>query len=136
MKAAILAAINAARAQARSCGLTAMPATTALAWSAKLEAAASRHSTDMAVHNFFSHTGSDGSNVGQRVTDAGYRWSGVAENIAAGQDTVSQVMSGWLASAGHCANIMRASYTDVGVACVSSDGSTYGSYWTMDLASP
>jgi uncharacterized protein YkwD len=108
----------------------------ALRWNAALATAANRHSTDMATRNFFSHTGSDGSDVGQRVSAAGYRWTAVGENIAGGQSSVSSVMSGWLASAGHCNNIMGASYQDVAVACVARPGSTYTRYWTMVLARP
>lgn len=90
----------------------------------------------MATRNYFSHTGSDGSDVGRRASEAGYGWSAVAENISGGPSLVSAVMSAWLASAGHCANIMRASYQQVGVACVSQPGSTYTRYWTMVLARP
>ena len=46
--------------------------------------AAYRHSRDMADHDHFSHTGTDGSTLGARVDAAGYAWSGVGENIGAG----------------------------------------------------
>ena len=125
--------INAARAVARTCGTTARPATNAVVWDASLAAAASRHSSDMAQHNFFDHTGSDGSTVGVRATAAGYSWSGIGENIAAGYPSVSAVMSGWLSSPGHCNNIMNSAHTHVAMACVAQTGTTYGSYWTMVL---
>jgi uncharacterized protein YkwD len=125
--------INAARASARSCGAVARPATTALVWNANLQVAAARHSTDMAKNNFFSHTGSDGSNLGGRATAAGYIWRGIGENIAAGQSNVTTVMNGWLASEGHCNNIMESSFNDAALACVSQPGTTYGKYWTMEL---
>lgn len=132
----LLQQINAARAVARSCGGTAMPAVAPLAWNNALFSAAARHSTDMATNNYFSHTGLDGRSAAQRIAAEGYAWSWVGENIAAGQSSVSTVMSGWLASAGHCANIMRAEYQDVGVSCVQRSGTTYGRYWTMTLARP
>ena len=132
----LLQQINAARAVARSCGGTAMPAVGPLAWNDALFSAAARHSTDMATNNYFSHTGLDGRTASQRIAAEGYAWSWVGENIAAGQTSVSTVMSGWLASAGHCANIMRAEYQDVGVSCVQRSGTTYGRYWTMALARP
>ena len=132
----LLQQINAARAVARSCGGTAMPAVAPLAWNNALFSAAARHSTDMAANNYFSHTGLDGRSAAQRIAAEGYAWSWVGENIAAGQSSVSTVMSGWLASAGHCANIMRAEYQDVGVSCVQRSGTTYGRYWTMTLARP
>ncbi len=132
----LLQQINAARAAARSCGGTAMPAVAPLAWNDALFSAAARHSIDMAVNNYFSHTGLDGRSASQRIAAEGYAWSWVGENIAAGQTSVSTVMSGWLASAGHCANIMRAEYQHVGVSCVQRSGTTYGRYWTMTLARP
>lgn len=132
----LLQQINAARAVARSCGGTAMPAAAPLAWNDQLFSAAARHSTDMATNNYFSHTGLDGRSASQRVAAEGYAWSWVGENIAAGQSSVATVMSGWLASAGHCANIMRAEYRDVAVSCVQRSGTTYGRYWTMELARP
>ena len=55
-----------------------------LAANAALAAAATAHSNDMANKNFFSHTGSDGSNPGQRISRAGYNWYTYGENIAAG----------------------------------------------------
>lgn len=129
----ILSLINNARATARYCGSTYFPAAPALAWNSKLEAAALAHSQDMAKNNFFSHTGSDGSSAGTRITRAGYVWWTYGENIAAGYSTESAVMNGWLNSPGHCANIMNVKFKDVGVA--SATGGTYGIYWTMDLAS-
>jgi uncharacterized protein YkwD len=128
----MLNAVNAARAQARVCGAYgSFPAVPALAWSCKLETAAMGHSMDMANNNFFSHTGSDGQSVGYRATQAGYVWSTVGENIAAGYSTVSAVMQGWLGSDGHCANIMRANYSELGAAKVSNSSSTYNVYWTQ-----
>ncbi|MDP2064519.1 MAG: CAP domain-containing protein [Burkholderiaceae bacterium] len=133
-QALILQQINTARAQARSCGSTAFAATTALAWSDPLFAAAAKHSADMARNNFFSHTSLDGRTPGQRITAEGYAWRSFGENIAAGQGSIDVVMAGWLASPGHCANIMATGFADVAMACVRQSGSTYGTYWTMDLA--
>lgn len=133
---ALMQQINAARATARTCGSTAMPAVSPLTWNDRLFSAAARHSRDMATNNYFSHTGLDGRSPSQRIAAEGYAWSWAGENIAAGQQTVTSVMNGWLASAGHCANIMRAEYRDVGVSCVQQNGSTYGKYWTMALARP
>ena len=81
----LLQRVNAARAAGAQCGAHgAFAAAGPLQWHGVLVAAAARHSQDMASHNFFSHTGSDNSSPAQRVTDAGYGWHLVAENIAAG----------------------------------------------------
>ena len=55
-----------------------------LTWAPLLETAALRHINDMSDNGHFSHTGTDGSSVGQRVTDSGYTWRSVGENIAVG----------------------------------------------------
>ncbi len=70
----------------------------------------------------FSHTRPDGT-----------RWSTVSsraygENIAKGQKTADKVMAAWMSSSGHRANILRASYGSIGVACVKS-GNVY--YWVQ-----
>src|SRR5688500_10573967 len=70
--------------------------TTTLVLSAQLTAAASAHSQDMAIHDLFSHTGSDGSTMVSRVAATGYSYSQLAENIAAGQDTAEAVVAGWM----------------------------------------
>ncbi len=110
----MLAAVNAARAQARDCGGQMMPAVPALTWDYNLEQAAFVHSSNMANYNFFSHTGLNGDQPSDRVSDQGYSWSSVGENIAAGQKDIATVMDGWLKSAGHCKNIMGANFTQMG----------------------
>lgn len=136
-QAELMQRINAYRASGASCGsYGSFAPTTALTWSDPLQGAAARHSKDMATKNFFSHTGSDGSNAGTRITQAGYSWSTWGENIGAGYGTVQAMVDGWMASPGHCANLMRPAFKHVGVACVSNNTSTYKKYWTMDLAAP
>ncbi|KKC99566.1 CAP domain-containing protein [Photobacterium halotolerans] len=132
----MLTAVNAARAQGQTCGSTWMPAVGPLTWDATLEHTAYLHSSDMANYDYFSHTGLDGSSPSQRVTEQGYNWKTVGENIAAGQKTVSAVMQGWLESPGHCKNIMNGSFTQMGAASDTNSGSTYGIYWTQVFASP
>jgi uncharacterized protein YkwD len=130
-----LALVNAHRAAGASCGSSGtFPAAPALSWNGALTQASLVHSDDMMALNFFSHTGSSGSSAGQRATAAGYVWQTWGENIAAGQPTVANVVAGWMASPGHCANIMNARFRDIGLACVSGTASnTYRSYWTMTL---
>ena len=77
-----------------------------LSYAPRLEAAARAHALDMARHGYFSHTGRDGSGVGDRVRAQGYRWCYVAENLAKGQGDLTQVMRGWAQSAPHYRNMM------------------------------
>ncbi len=93
--------------------------------------AAERHSQDMATYNFFSHIGSDGLELKDRVDATGYAWSTIGENIAAGQRTVTEVMDGWLRSEGHCKNIMNDQFEQLGVSRVDNEAADFQRYWTQ-----
>lgn len=128
--------VNHARSSSRSCGDDNMPAVAALSWNCMLQNAAQRHSEDMGNNDFFSHTGSDGLSVSDRVTASAYIWSSVGENIAVGQTSITQVMTAWLNSPGHCRNIMSARSTEFGSAVVTTTAANYSHYWTQVFASP
>jgi uncharacterized protein YkwD len=65
------------------------------------------HSSNMATRNFFSHCDLDTLTMPwDRMVAAGYNGISAAENIAAGYTTPAAVMAGWMASAGHRANIL------------------------------
>ena len=101
---------------------------------ADLMSAAQAHSRDQAAMRRLSHTGSDGSDPGQRISRTGYRWSTWAENIAAGQPSARDVMSAWMGSDLHRANILSRSMVHIGVGLAyARDGTPY---WTMVLARP
>lgn len=102
----------------------------------RLHNAARSHSQDMASNNFFSHTGSNGSRAGDRITAQGYNFLSWGENIAAGQQTGADVISAWLNSPGHRANMRGQSFTDAAIGRIKGDaGADFSSYWTMVLAS-
>ncbi|GGJ30590.1 CAP domain-containing protein [Deinococcus roseus] len=132
----ILTLVNQARATARVCGTTSYKVAPALKLNTLLTNAAQLHSQDMASKNFFSHTGSNGSSPFTRITAQGYKWRTAGENIAAGYATAQTVVSGWLASPGHCANIMNPNFKDLGVGYAYSSTSTYKHYWTNTFAAP
>jgi uncharacterized protein YkwD len=125
--AAMLARINAAR---TAQGLAPLSA------NGQLGNAALQHTIDMAVNNFMSHTGSNGSQPWDRVSAQGYSWSYVAENIAAGDSTVDGTFNQWWNSSGHRANMLSPDVTQMGLGHVSRPGTTYGHYWTLVLAHP
>lgn len=125
--------INAVRRQGRSCGSTFYPAVGALTWNSRLANAAQGHSNDMANNNYFAHEGLNGSSIGTRATAAGYNFSVVGENIAARYNSIDEVMTGWIDSPGHCANMMNASFKEYGMACASNPNSTYKTYWTQEF---
>ncbi|PSW21850.1 CAP domain-containing protein [Photobacterium sanctipauli] len=132
----MLYAVNLARSEAQNCGGEMMPAVPALEWDLDLEAAAYRHSSDMANLGFMDHTGSDGSSPGDRIADTGYQSSAWAENVAAGQRDIDEVMTAWMNSPGHCKNIMSANVTEMGASLVENPGVGYSYYWTQVFARP
>ncbi|WBB81963.1 CAP domain-containing protein [Micromonospora sp. WMMD882] len=122
-QAQIVALVNAERAKA-GCG--------ALTVDDKLTTAAQRHSEDQAATRKMSHTGSDGSNVGDRLARVGYAWRGYGENVAWNQSTPAAVMDAWMNSSGHRANILNCSVTEIGVGVARSNGP----YWTQVFGTP
>lgn len=101
----------------------------------KLQAAAQGHSDDMARNNIFSHTGSGGSQLGARVKNQRFQYTGVGENIAAGQQTVAAVMESWMNSPGHRANILNGNFQFFGMGYTRSGSATYKHYWTQNFGS-
>jgi len=126
----LLEMLNSARAQPRQCGAQPFTATTPLTWNATLGTAAEAHSRDMANHNFFDHKNLDGRTPGDRAELAGYIGQRIGENIAAGQDTPRKVVDGWLASPGHCSNLMNPQFRELGAAYAVDPKSNAGIYWT------
>ncbi|MFD3582565.1 CAP domain-containing protein [Streptomyces sp. NPDC058683] len=100
----------------------------ALTLNTTLSKVAQAHSADMALHQNMSHSGSDGSSPGDRITSAGYTWSTYGENVAYGYASPEQVMAGWMASPGHKANILNCAFKEIGVGLAQP-----GSYWTQDF---
>ncbi|KAK1948409.1 Uncharacterized protein P3T76_000698 [Phytophthora citrophthora] len=66
--------------------------------------------------------------------NGGYKWSACAENVAAGQTTVDAVMTAWMVSSGHRANILNVKYTMFGCGYAYKSGTTYKHYWIQDFA--
>ncbi|MEV6346863.1 CAP domain-containing protein [Actinoplanes sp. NPDC051851] len=100
----------------------------------RLVLAASRHAADMARRNYFEHDSRDGDDVGDRVSDAGYRWRKYGENIARGQRTAGEAMRGWMTSPPHRRNILDCGLKEMGVGLALSTNHT--AYWVQDLATP
>lgn len=112
----------------------------ALKVDATLASVARAHSADMAKNNYFSHTNLQGCSSSCRVTNAGYAWSAVGENIykmtgykLSAADTAALMVKGWMQSAGHRANILNKNYTYHGVGVAQVGTSIYA---TDDFARP
>ncbi|SEI65926.1 CAP domain-containing protein [Pseudomonas sp. NFR16] len=122
--------INAARSVPHQCGGQPYSAASPLTWNDNLTSAAESHSRSMANNNFFDHKGRNGGTPGDRAELAGYIGQQIGENIAAGQDNARKVVDGWLASPGHCANLMNPQFRELGAAYAVDPKSDAGIYWT------
>lgn len=107
----------------------------ALAGDGRLHDAAVAHSQDMAANNFFSHTGSGGTNAGDRIAAEDYAATAWGENIAAGYLTAESVVTAWLNSPGHRDNMRNGLFTDAGIGYIDAGANAdFATYWTLDLA--
>lgn len=100
----------------------------------RITLAAEAHSTEQAQRKLMTHTGTNGSNAGQRLNVLGYAWRTWGENVAAGQGDCASVVSAWMNSAPHRANILNPAMKDMGIGAVATMAGTI--YWTLDLAAP
>ncbi|MFC1420431.1 CAP domain-containing protein [Streptacidiphilus cavernicola] len=120
-QAQILDLVNIQRAKAGCKALTA---------STPLNTLAQNFSQEMAVRNFFDHTDPDGKSPWDRAKALGITDLG-GENIAMGQQTPDDVMTAWMNSAGHRANILNCTYHSLGVGVYYA--ATGGPWWTQDF---
>lgn len=83
-------------------------------------------SEDMARNRYFSHESPTYGSPYQMMRAFGLTYRSAGENIAYGQRTPAAVVSAWMNSSGHRANILSSSYTQIGVGYYES-----GNYWTQ-----
>lgn len=118
-----LQAINAARAQN---GKAAVQLSTELGYAARI------HSLDMAMNGFFEHESPQGCTHADRISGfAGFNGNYMSENIAMGQQSVTEVMRSWMNSSGHRRNMMDTATRLIGIEAVNGNR---GKLWTLTLA--
>ncbi len=101
---------------------------------ARLTASAQNHSIDMACFSLLSHTGSDGSSIGQRITAAGYPATFYEEMIY-GSGYPQDAFNWWMNDPTHHAVIFDTRIADIGVGYAYVTDSTEGGYYTVDVGS-
>ena len=90
-----------------------------------LTSAAANYAQQLALNDWFSHVGPDGSTMVSRVETAGYTgWTHLAENLYRGPsgDSPSAIMVVWTNSAPHLSSILSPQATEIGVGCHISNG--------------
>jgi len=101
-------------------GLSALTENTALS------AVAQAKAQDMRDNHYFSHTSPTYGTPFEMMTSFGIRYQTAGENIAMGYSSPQAVVDAWMNSAGHRANILSASYTQIGVGYTADGG-----YWSQ-----
>ena len=98
-----------------------------------LDRSAQKWTNAMVASDVFSH----GTNFAARISAVGYVWRSAGENIATGFQTPRSVVNAWMASTGHCQNILNPTYGNVGTGvsnrAVRGWASGAGT-WTQDFA--
>ncbi|KAK9765589.1 hypothetical protein K7432_005950 [Basidiobolus ranarum] len=87
--------------------------------------AAQRHTDYQARVNQMTHD-EPGRPLSTRVSETGFNWRAIGENVARGYSSIEIVMQGWMNSAGHRRNILNPQFTSFGSGYVAN-----GNYWTQ-----
>ena len=95
----------------------------ALSLNTQLSSAAQAKANDMVARNYWSHNTPEGNTPWVFITNAGYSYYKAGENLAYGFLTSDGVVTGWMNSASHRANVLDATYKDVGFGIAS--GASY-----------
>lgn len=131
IKLELLELVNEVRSQGYNCNGTDFSPVEPLTWNDKLHKAAQLHADDMSANSYFSHNSADGRTPQDRITEQKYSWSTFGENIAYGFSSAQGVLNAWLGSEGHCKNIMKEEFTEIGIGYAEN-----GHYWVQVYAHP
>lgn len=104
----------------------------ALGTNAQLNQAAAAKAQHMFANNYWAHFAPDGTSPWYFIGAAGYSYTTAGENLAKDFNTSAGVVNGWMASAGHKANILSTSFAETGVAVV--NGVLLGAETTLVVA--
>jgi len=128
----MLVMLNSARTTGQFCAGVFYPAVKPLVLSAKLNAAATMWSTDMAAHSTpAGHIDSLGRTPQDRADAVGYP-NGVGENSSAGQSSAANANQRFIESPEHCKNLMYPNYKTFGASCTQvSTG--FQTYWVHNF---
>ncbi|MGY4893261.1 MAG: CAP domain-containing protein [Candidatus Saccharimonadota bacterium] len=98
----------------------------------QLQQAAQNKAAHMFANNYWAHNAPDGTTPWSFINSAGYQYSLVGENLAKNFLTSSGVVTGWMNSAGHRANVLHSSFQHVGYGIM--NGTLLGEEVTLVVA--
>ncbi len=121
--------INNLRKEGYLCGKQSFSSAPPLQRHPLLDQAAETHLKSILKTNRLTHIGADGVSMAKRLSEVGYTWEIVAENIAQGQNSESKVLEYWKTKGGSCKNLLHPKFKHIGIAY-------HEGYWVVYLASP
>jgi len=131
IKLELLELVNEIRSQGYNCSGSELSPVEPLKWNNQLHKAAQLHAEDMLDNSYLSHNSPDGSTPGERIIEQNYNWITFGENIAYGYNSAQGVLNAWLSSEGHCKNIMKKEFSEIGIGYTEK-----GHYWVQVFAHP
>jgi len=87
----------------------------------QLTAAAEAKAEDMATKDYWAHVSPSGEQPWDFISQSGYSYQGAGENLAYGFTSLDGVITGWMNSPSHRANMLNANFYDVGFAVLAVD---------------
>ena len=107
----------------------------------RLMVAAKRHNLDITRYALMQHTGTDCSQLADRVWDTGYTWTKIAENLAGGNESAVTTLRQWTGSSRHLMQMTLPGMTEAGIAydynpSPPRSGIPIKHFWTLILARP
>lgn len=97
-----------------------------------LHRAAQWKANDMAARGYTSHDDTTGRDFPRRLAECGVVSLTIAEVIASGQETPTEVVDDWIASPLHDEILRSALYSEAGVGTAQSENGT--NYWVVDVS--
>lgn len=91
------------------------------------------HAQRMAAADKMTHVLPGEGSFQQRLAAGGFQPSMAAENVAAGQNSLADVLESWRKSPGHNANLLLPNVSKIGIALSIAPESRYKSYWSLVL---
>jgi uncharacterized protein YkwD len=91
------------------------------------------HAQRMAAADKMAHVLPGEGSFQQRLKAGGFTAAMAAENVAAGQDSLADVLEAWRKSPGHNANLLLPNISKIGIALAIAEGSKYRTYWALVL---
>ena len=121
---AFVEAINELRGRGCNCSGERFKAVGRVYYDETLSESAYEHARDIRYQRRLNHYSSKGQDIGERISDVGYNWKTVGENLAFGHESIDEVIDAWIDSYTHCKLLMDPRFDDVGFAKI-------GPYWVL-----